>query len=159
MIFEENDSTLKFTNIRGPIIYFLIFEDEVVYVGQSKQGICRPFQHTTRTFDSVCIKRCEEDELDYLESKYILKYRPKYNKSILNSYSYSYKKVRELLRNQTYFKDFTLNDLKYIVKKLNVKIDVFEGVNYIARHDFEKIEEFLTKNLIASNTELRKKFV
>lgn len=156
MKFEEKGMITTFPNIDCSIIYFLIKDNEVVYVGQSSLGICRPFQHTTKDFDSVSILKCKNEELDYLESRFILKYKPKYNHSILNSYSYSYKKIRELIRKETHFTQFTLNDLKYIVKTFEVPVETFEGVNYITREDFEKILFFLNSNGIDSCSSLRK---
>lgn len=116
MRFEEQGNILTFPNIQSPIIYFLTDGEEVVYVGQSKTGLSRPYQHANKRFDKVSVFRCKEDELDYLETKYIQKYKPKYNKTIINSYSYSLKRARKMIREQTFFKDFTVNDLKWIIE-------------------------------------------
>lgn len=47
MKFEETYSEIKtFTReYYDSIIYFLLQDDEVVYVGQSKGGLARPFSH------------------------------------------------------------------------------------------------------------------
>lgn len=146
MKFEEKENILTFPNIQTPIIYFLIDGENVVYVGQSKIGLSRPYQHMNKKFDKVSFFRCEENELDYLETKFIQKYKPKYNKAILNSYSYSLKRARKMIREQTFFKGFTLNDLKWIIRKLELETDVFDGVVYMRSDDFCKIVEFLEKN-------------
>ena len=160
MKFEENKNLTTLPNIKCPIIYFLLDQEEVVYVGQSRLGVCRPFQHTTKIFDSVSVLECKEEELDFLESKFILKYKPKYNHSIINGYSYSYKKIRSLIRNETYLKDFTLNDLKYIVKKLEINTDAFDGVFYVNQDDFKRILKFINDNekSIKSSYSLRNAF-
>jgi hypothetical protein len=61
-------------------IYFLIQEDEIVYVGQSVTVHNRINQHVgVKEFDRFTYIRCKPEELDVLETKYILKFKPKYN--------------------------------------------------------------------------------
>lgn len=74
-----------------PCIYFLIQTKEygiktsrkVVYVGKSKRGMQRIFEHSNKKFDAFSYIICNENDLDKLEKEYIDKYRPIYNKSIL----------------------------------------------------------------------------
>lgn len=73
-----------------PIIYFLIDTNiygakEVVYVGQSKRGFKRILEHKDKKFKYIAILPCDEKDLDVTEKFYIEQYRPKYNKSILNT--------------------------------------------------------------------------
>ena len=80
-----------FDYLNKPCIYFLIQEDEygnkkrrkVVYVGQSKRGIKRIFEHKEKNFNTFSFIICNENELDFLEKEYIKKYEPQYNKAIL----------------------------------------------------------------------------
>lgn len=61
-------------------VYFLIKDNEIVYVGQSVRVYTRISSHEkTKDFDSVSWIRCEVESLDYLESFYIYKFRPKLN--------------------------------------------------------------------------------
>ncbi len=72
----------------NPGIYFLFNEDEIVYVGQAmspKERISHHFKHKLspgRMFDSYSIIRCDKKDLNKLENYYILKYTPRYNKTI-----------------------------------------------------------------------------
>lgn len=66
-------------------IYFLLLNDEVVYVGQSTDVLRRFSQHRqegTKEFNRVYIVQCQPVELERLEAMYIDKYRPKHNATI-----------------------------------------------------------------------------
>lgn len=66
-------------------IYFLIKNHNIVYVGSSSHLFTRIKSHITenkKDFDSFSYVVCEEQDRLLLESKYILKYLPKYNESI-----------------------------------------------------------------------------
>lgn len=77
MLFEEKGEILP--PPRDVFVYFLLKDGEVVYVGQTREGVTRPYSHKDKDFDTVRIIKCEIDELDYLEEKYIVKYKPIYN--------------------------------------------------------------------------------
>jgi|OM-RGC.v1.015793613 predicted DNA-binding transcriptional regulator AlpA len=65
-------------------VYFLIKDDEVVYVGQSRKLLSRLGSHVRDNlgkFDSYCYIKCDEGKLDALESLYIHLIRPKMNYS------------------------------------------------------------------------------
>ena len=67
-----------------PGIYFLINGNEVVYVGQTKNLHARIYQHrveTKKAFTRYFLLPCEPAELTPLESRYIAKFKPRYNKS------------------------------------------------------------------------------
>lgn len=146
MKFEETRESILLPHITGAIIYFLINGEEVVYVGQSKNGSTRPFSHTTKVFEKVAMIKCNQEDLDYLESMYILKYKPKYNRNILNSHSYSLKNMRRIIREKTYFKKIVINDLKWIIRKFDIRTDSFEGNVYVDKDDFKKIINFIETN-------------
>jgi hypothetical protein len=82
---DENDIILKSVENLGttPFIYFLISNNEIVYVGQSlgKLGIGRIWQHKDKHFDRYTILECDENNLSNKEADYILKFLPKYNKA------------------------------------------------------------------------------
>ena len=72
MLFEEKEY-IEIKNINDVFIYFLIKNNEVVYVGQTQNGLIRPLQHKyNKVFDSIYIINCSKDELDILEDKYKL---------------------------------------------------------------------------------------
>lgn len=63
-------------------IYFLIQNNEIVYVGKSNSvyfRISQHLKHGTKKFDSFAYIECSEEQLDVLEARYYLKFRPAYN--------------------------------------------------------------------------------
>lgn len=69
---------------RVPGVYLLFNGDTVVYVGKSLDPEKRIGIHLTtkKDVDSYYIYPCSVEDLDEMESKYILKYLPKYNKML-----------------------------------------------------------------------------
>lgn len=66
-------------------IYFLLYKEEIVYVGQSASDVFhRLYKHRLdgKVFDAYTFIPCEAAMLDELESKYIVAMMPKYNHSI-----------------------------------------------------------------------------
>jgi hypothetical protein len=67
-------------------IYFLIFEEEIVYVGQSKSCHKRVDNHRkTKIFDRYTILECDKDQLDHLEMMFIEEFSPLLNINGFNS--------------------------------------------------------------------------
>jgi len=63
-------------------VYFLIENNEVVYVGQSNDIESRIRNHryeNTKQFSEVVYFRCKQNTLRYHEKKYIKLFLPKYN--------------------------------------------------------------------------------
>jgi hypothetical protein len=60
-------------------VYFLIYKNKVVYVGQSTNVYSRITAHHDKTFDSFAFIQCETNTLDGLESLYIHVFRPPLN--------------------------------------------------------------------------------
>lgn len=62
-------------------IYFLIKQDEIVYVGQSIDIFRRIGRHKAegKEFDSFSFIQCEKEKLDYYESIYIGAFVPEQN--------------------------------------------------------------------------------
>jgi len=70
---------------RNCFIYFLLKDDNLVYVGKSNNGILgRISSHIKdKDFDSAYyVASSSEELLDEYEKKYIVKYKPKYNKQL-----------------------------------------------------------------------------
>lgn len=60
-------------------VYFLLFGDEVVYVGQAVNVYARIGQHSGKRFDRYAFVPCDTHNLDALESLYIHLLSPKLN--------------------------------------------------------------------------------
>lgn len=75
------------THGKNKYIYFLKSNEKIVYVGQTQSTYDnrtnRPNQHTNKEFDSFDMIQIENYmDLDIVEAFYIIKYKPKYNKSL-----------------------------------------------------------------------------
>lgn len=74
------------TNLGNPGVYLLFDREEIVYVGQGIIPLVRIKAHLlNKKFDSYYIIPCAIEDLNYEEAKYIIKYQPKYNKTIPSS--------------------------------------------------------------------------
>lgn len=62
-------------------IYFLIDKKTVVYVGQSNNIMSRISGHSVKKYTSIIYIECDKEELDKLETDYIIAFNPKYNKT------------------------------------------------------------------------------
>ncbi len=144
MIFEEDcEKFITIPKYLNCFVYFLIKENEVVYVGKTLQGIKRPFEHKDKDFDEVKIMYCKENELDYFEDKYIIKYKPLYNKQVNYKYNYSFSMIKRLIRKNTDLKNFSLIDLKKLIRILNIKISKQYKIDTISCNDYEKILNYI----------------
>lgn len=142
MKFEPENNAVFIESGVCSIVYFLLDGEDVVYVGQSKHGLYRPFSHRDKNFNRVAFITCEENKLDYFETQYIRKYRPKYNKSAGN-FDFSFKRIKKFIRENTYLKDFTVIDIKRIIKMFNINTIKFGNLTYISDNDFNKMYNFV----------------
>lgn len=140
-ILKSNELTIL-PNVQNPIIYFLLDNDEVVYVGQSKVGLVRPYIHKNKIFTHVAFINCEECDLDEKETEFIKIYKPKYNKKAGNS-DYSLTRTKAVIKNQTNIHNFNLHDLRKLINKFGIKTYIFENSEYMEACDFEKILLFV----------------
>lgn len=145
MKFEEIGNVVSIPKLENVFVYFLLKNNYVVYVGQTKNGILRPLSHRDKDYDEIKIIYCKDNELDTLEDKYIKKYLPKYNKSKNNNVNYSLNKSRNEIRKIFNTKLFCLPDLKKIINKLNIEIYFTNTTPYISINDFDKIIEYIKK--------------
>ena len=118
-------------------LYFLINDDEIVYVGKSEYDVFTRIEYHKRNsdkeFNSFYYKRVENRKvnLDTLETKYIAKFTPKYNKIISDHNNFTQlanMKERNLdVKNQRLKLDaFIINNKLYVnhlnfIEKLGVK--------------------------------------
>lgn len=141
-IFEETNS-INIPIRNKSLIYFLINNDDVVYVGQTKNGLYRPFSHRNKDFNRVEIIECKENELDLLEDYYILKYQPIYNIKINDGYKLitARNKLRIMCNN-----NITIRDIKKIVKLLNLKLLKVGKNYYVNNYCLGKIYQYIMEN-------------
>lgn len=139
MKFEEKNA-ITLPKIKKQFIYFLIKNDEVVYVGQTKkQGLRRPFSHTDKDFEEVKIICYEEEKIDMMEDYYIKKYMPKYNKNLNYSENYSLMRARNKLRTITKNNKLSITHLKKYIKNYNIKTFVIDEKTYIDVNNYKKL--------------------
>lgn len=60
-------------------VYFLIFKNKIIYVGQSVNVYARISGHTHKKFDSFTVLPCPKEHLNVLESLYIHMFDPPLN--------------------------------------------------------------------------------
>lgn len=143
MIFEEKDF-ISIEEYKKVFIYFLIKNDEVVYVGKTTQGIFRPLSHRNKDYDKINIIYCDVDKSDKLESYYILKYKPKYNKELNYNSFYTMNMVVQKIKREIDF-NFNLWRLKSIIKETQINIQEFNGKKYISKDDFKEIIAYIRR--------------
>lgn len=87
---KTKDFIKKYKNKNQACVYMLWSGGEVVYVGSTRYPSARikAHQSSIKEFDSVSVHECSDDELLDLETKFIIKLKPKYNSSIPNSTEY-----------------------------------------------------------------------
>lgn len=128
-------------------IYFLIKNEEVVYVGQTRVGISRPLTHKDKEYDYFYLKKCHLDELTSIETEMILKYKPKYN----NTFSQNKKIIhRNEARNILLKKGFPIRVLFYkkALERLNIKEFNVGSSFCIDKNDFDKLLKHIEDNYI-----------
>lgn len=145
MKFSETDNILTIPNCEKCFIYFLLCKNEVVYVGQTTQGLKRPFTHKDKDFDTIKVLYCNESDLDILEEKYIEKYYPKYNQCCNYKLNYSLQRVKKKIREITCSNTFNIFYLRKLLKQLEISyyIDKFKGTECVSLYDYNKIIEYV----------------
>ena len=143
MRFEETKDVVTIPKFGKVFVYFLLLDDDVVYVGQTKHGLSRPLAHTDKEYDEIKIIYCEERNLDLLEDTYIKKYKPYYNKALNHSMNYSLTRARNKIRR--YFNDNTFNlpHLKRAIKILNIEVCVIDCKPHISIDDYKLIIKYM----------------
>lgn len=116
-------------------IYFLLKDEIVVYVGKANMiasRICDHYKNATKDFDDFKFINCEAKYLDLLESYFIYKYIPLFNKQ-LGKYNKVWQRIETIpiednqpvsANNYSYRITMTVDDLetaKNILKYLNVQ--------------------------------------
>ena len=133
----------KYNRYSGAYIYFLLHENEVVYIGKSTSLASRIVEHInsgTKTFDDVSVIECSIDEMDDLEIKYIKEYCPRYNRE-----SHLYKKLREsvLLRMDSLKGNLTRDEYQLLwsmIRKPGKNKGNVEGLNLLRKYGKESLQ-------------------
>jgi len=119
----EKSSILEDRKMRQSIpcisgIYFLIKDDEIVYVGRSGNIFSRIFTHEHyKDFDSYSYIECSEnlDSMELLEAHFFLKFLPAQNYTLpRNNYYISLAQIKKKLNASGY-------DLRKFIKQRNIK--------------------------------------
>lgn len=152
MQFDEQN-VIEFPHYQNSFIYFLVKQKEVVYVGQTRKGITRPLSHKDKEYDTIYIKYCDVAELDKLEDKYILKYRPILNKECNSVMRYGLQKVKRKIRKEFNAPKFNIWKLKEILNELNIKTNIMYGVEVISIFEYYDVINFIKKE--AENGHIR----
>lgn len=151
MEFNEADKKIiTIKNIKESFIYFLIKDENVVYVGQTQNGLFRPFSHHDKNFDKVKIIMCESNELDIVEDLYIKKYKPIYNKQNNYKINFNLSRVRNIIRKKYNNQKFSIPDLKKILFKLKITIneDYYTRKKTISFEDYVKVMEYMKEQTL-----------
>lgn len=135
-------------DVRKGLIYFLIKNEEVVYVGQTHNGFYRVYEHTDKDYDIAYYIDYDVDDLDKVEGEYIIKYQPKYNKMLNNSYIKLHG-IRQRL-NRTIrsvyeeaglrYKYITSKKVMQLLQHEKIKIHEYELESYVYFEDFAIID-------------------
>ena len=120
-------------NIKNAI-YILYDEDEVVYVGQTTNGLTRLLNHGNKKYNKFSFIEKEEEDLDYYEDLYIMKFQPKYNIHY-NKYRMSFNSAYNNLK-YNIKKNMNIFDFAEYIKKLNIETKKFKNINTITKKDF-----------------------
>ncbi len=145
---EESSNKIIFYPQCRYMVYFLLKEMEVVYVGQSSRGMIRCFEHLNIDFDSLTFIKCDKDQLDYLEDFYIAKYLPKYNKRFNGTL---YKRCSD---DKQYENVVILNNIRYYKICRNHKEQLFfNSIGYLLKRENKEFKS-LTKIVGMEKTQL-----
>ena len=146
---ESNKDIITLPKYKNCFVYFLIREDEVVYVGQTTHGITRPYSHSDKVFDEVKILYCDENMLDVTEDFYIEKYKPEYNKQRNYEVVWGLQRVRNNIRKTFEMPNYNIPKLKKFLKELNIptRKDIYTGKDYITFKQYQFVMNYLKEKL------------
>lgn len=139
MDFIDKDSIIKASiKIEKSLIgvYFLIKDNTIVYVGQTTKGLFRVNQHIyDKDFDSYFFLECKLNELNSIETQYIIMFKPKYNKTYGNIYTLN--QIKNTLKRLD--KVNHRNIIKQKIKELGLTYIYIDGNSFLSADDFEKL--------------------
>jgi len=131
MKFEEREF-IDLTDTPMVFVYFLIYKNEVIYVGQTTRGLARVYNHIkTKPFHNIYVIECDPEELDYWEDYYIFKYRPIYNKQPNLRCNFSIEKLKQQLKTLYPDGNITKRTIKKMLKELKAVSREYDGEYYV----------------------------
>lgn len=118
-------------------VYFLIKEEEIVYVGATIDFVRRLHQHKkNKEFDSFNYIRCSSDEeMNKLELQYIMELKPIYNKQLPIQSRYL---PKTKIKNSKQLNEW---DFKRLCKNNDIKPFIILGTR--SYYDIQEFEEVL----------------
>lgn len=124
-------------------VYFLFYNNEIVYVGKTTNGLSRVYSHIkTKKFNRYSFILCDISKLNSTEEQYIIKYRPKYNKTLQDNISIA--TIKRILKNSQLVHH--KNIIKEVINKLEIKYTYIEDKAYISKIDLENIIQYIRIN-------------
>lgn len=139
-------------------VYFLLKNQEVVYVGQTSDGLNRIKTHylqKTKDFDDYKTIKCCKRDLNELENYYILKYQPKYNKQ-LNGINVKSAYIMSKLKDVLGFNPYSVKRIEEIINISPFNKSFFKNNNSLKRENAELLADFLIKKYYEENEEIKK---
>lgn len=141
---DDNDRAIE---IKSPcFIYFLLKDQEVVYVGQTITGLSRPFKHKNKDYDTVKIIYGDKDKLDMMEDHYITKYDPIYNRQPNHRVNLSFDIIKLKLLTD-YGLKINMWHIKRALKDTGIKPNIYYGVSYLKIDDANALISYIVKKL------------
>lgn len=126
-------------------LYFLILEEEIVYVGKSNNVEGRLYDHRrNKEFDSYSVFECESEKDSLrLEALAIMKYKPRYN-SQLNEEFQSMTMIKNTLKKLDIPEKFHHKRfLKKKIMELGIKTHIFNVNPFISNNDAKALIEVI----------------
>lgn len=153
---------MKFKGIypKEIFVYLLLKNNQVVYVGQTTNGINRIKQHFIKKeidFDEYRTIKCSKKDLNNLEDFYIIKYQPIYNKKINSSIvksTYIIHKIKDIIG----FNPYSIKRIDEIIEKTPFEKFVFNKGIALKKENAEMIADFCIKKYIDDNAEIEDYF-
>lgn len=146
MRFCKSDD-VKTIEIKSPcFIYFLLKDQEVVYVGQTITGVSRPFMHKDKAYDTVKILFCAKEQLDIMEDKYITKYNPKYNRQPNHRVNISLSMVKSKILTEHGLRA-NMWHIKRALKDTGIEPKNYYGVSYLKNDEAKTLISHIVKNI------------
>ena len=145
---EDESMVITIPKYASNLVYFLLKDNEVVYVGQTAQGIVRPFSHRDKDFDEIKIIYCEKELLNFYEDMFITKYAPHYNKQSNYAMKLSLQRVKNKIKPLLGGASLTVWQIKRAIKELDIKVitDTYTLRPTVSVGDYKKIEKYFVKD-------------
>lgn len=116
------------------VIYFLLKDSHVVYVGRSTNGLGVAFNHPKKDYDTVVYRWCNPEELEREQDRYILKYNPVYNTIVNSRYTEIY--IKNRIKEYTGKQRITVHDVRKLIRASGVKLKYYKGKEFLLQDDF-----------------------